>query len=717
MSMEQIQLRKASVGDRRRGITGIADTLRRGARMSKPQQRFSLLIAALVIALLAAGMVITGNRAAEIHAVNQQAQVLGDAMGAERVEVDKNSYITLNASYGTREIEGKRVVLLERFTESQNYWLIYGTGEDLEACQAALGKNSDKKIVLLGESGEKSLWITLGKDDDVRKCVDAAQSAVIMPLDDWSDELAEEKGSADYAAMASVMDGMTFIRYQKTAAGFYFTRGTAAAVEDAEHEKNTVRLFRILVIVLMIAAAGALAYTLKSVKFLKRDIREQRKVRLIILAAAAVLLAGMVLLTARIDALSDEIVESRSMLFTFTEVEAEENAEEAAGEAASTFRYLDVRAKGKVKPTLEVTAPAEVSGFSMNRTLSWVLLGLLAAVCFALLYFFRYERDLGFPIFNTCLLVVLMFVTLYPVLNTVAYSFNDGTDALRGGIGILPRKFSTKSYDTVLWANKVDETGTVYEKNPDGTFKLGEDGEKIPVKLLNPDILQAALISASKTIITTVLNLFWTGMLAYTLTRKEYVLRKFITLAMVLTMYVNAGLIPNYLMISKTLNLSGSYLVYIIPTMFSCFNMIVIRTYIAALPGELVESARIDGAGDIRIYWQIIFPLCAPVLATVALFVAVGAWNSWYDTMLYASGNKELHSLQYFLMGKLAGAGQTSNQAAQTVDASSARVAATVTPITVRCAITVITALPILVIYPFLQKYFVTGMALGSVKG
>ena len=95
--------------------------------------------------------------------------------------------------------------------------------------------------------------------------------------------------------------------------------------------------------------------------------------------------------------------------------------------------------------------------------------------------------------------------------------------------------------------------------------------------------------------------------------------------------------------------LSKSYLVYIIPTMFSCFNMIVIRTYIAGLPDALVESARIDGAGDIRVFWQIIFPLCKPVLATVALFVAVGSWNSWFDTYLYNGGQKELHSLQYLL--------------------------------------------------------------------
>ena len=296
----------------------------------------------------------------------------------------------------------------------------------------------------------------------------------------------------------------------------------------------------------------------------------------------------------------------------------------------------------------------------------------------------RKHYDVVFPIVNVLILTVLMFVTLYPVINTVAYSLNDGTDALKGGIGLWPRVFSLKSYQSILQ---------------------------------DPAVYQAAWISASKTIIITVLNLLWTGMLAYTLTRRAYVLRRLITTMMVLTMYVNAGLIPNYLLITKTLHLQKSYWVYIIPTMFSCFNMVVLRTYIAGLPEALVESARIDGAGDIRIYWQIIFPLCKPVLATVALFVAVGSWNSWFDTHLYNGSKTQLHSLQYLLKMKLATTQQSSNAAQSSVDALTNTAASKTTPVTIRCAITVISTVPILVVYPFLQKYFVTGMVLGSVKG
>ena len=223
----------------------------------------------------------------------------------------------------------------------------------------------------------------------------------------------------------------------------------------------------------------------------------------------------------------------------------------------------------------------------------------------------KHKRDIVFPIVNTILLCLLMVITLYPVVNTVAISFNDGTDALRGGIGLWPRVFSTKAY----------------------------------ASLLNEETYHAFFISVSKTVIITLINLFLTSMLSFALSRKEYVLRGFITTTLVLTMYVNAGLIPNYLLVTQTLKLQKTYWVYIIPSMFSCFNMIVIRTYIAGLPEALVESAHIDGAGDIRAFFQIILPLCTPVLATVALFVAVGSWNSWFDTYLYCGSKKNLYTL------------------------------------------------------------------------
>jgi putative aldouronate transport system permease protein len=271
---------------------------------------------------------------------------------------------------------------------------------------------------------------------------------------------------------------------------------------------------------------------------------------------------------------------------------------------------------------------------------------------------------------------------MYPVINTIAISFNEGTDAVRGGIGLWPRQFSLISYETIF----ADEI-----------------------------IFNAFFITVARTAIQTILNVVITSMLAYALSRREYVLRKFITTLFVLTMYVNAGLIPNYLLIQRTLGLSKSFWVYIIPTMMSCFNMIITRTFILGLPDALVESARIDGAGDIYLFWRIIFPLCMPVLATVALFVAVGAWNSWFDTHLYNASKVHLHTLQYLLKMKLATTVNNANSALTTVDAAASTT--NTTPVTIRAAITVVSAAPIVVIYPFLQRYFVVGLQVGSVKG
>ncbi len=287
-----------------------------------------------------------------------------------------------------------------------------------------------------------------------------------------------------------------------------------------------------------------------------------------------------------------------------------------------------------------------------------------------------------FELLNTIGMCLLMFITLYPVLNTLAISFNDGTDAVRGGIKLWPRVFSLRSYETIF----VDET-----------------------------IYSAFFITISRAVIQTVLNIVLTSMLAYALSRREYVLRKFITAMFVLTMYINAGLIPNYLLINNTLGLSKSFWAYIIPTMMSCFNMIVIRTYILNLPEAMVESARIDGAGDLYLFWRIIFPLCMPVLATIALFVAVGAWNTWFDTHLYNAGKPKLHTLQYLLKMKLATTNNSANAAKSTADALSTTTLTT--PVTIRAAITVVSAAPILAIYPLLQRYFVVGLNVGSVKG
>lgn len=285
---------------------------------------------------------------------------------------------------------------------------------------------------------------------------------------------------------------------------------------------------------------------------------------------------------------------------------------------------------------------------------------------------------------NTLFMLALVLITVYPFVNTIAVSFNDGMDSIRGGIYLWPRVWTLQNYKAIFIS------GTIYH---------------------------AFLVSVARTVLSTVLNIFLTAMLAYALSRKEYIFRKPITLVFVLTMYFHAGLIPVYFLI-KGLGLLNSFWVYILPSMISAFNLIVIRTYMGTLPDSLVESAKMDGAGDFRIFLQIIFPLCLPALATVALFVAVGSWNTWFDTFLYASSQPKLSTLQYELMKLLASTLNSNsdpnlvNGAGMTKETASGMI----TPLSIRASITVVAAAPILFVYPFLQKYFVVGLNVGSVK-
>lgn len=298
----------------------------------------------------------------------------------------------------------------------------------------------------------------------------------------------------------------------------------------------------------------------------------------------------------------------------------------------------------------------------------------------------RWTRErIIFTTLNTTFLVALACLMVYPLLNTLAISLNDGMDAVRGGIGIWPRVFSMRNYEVVLGMD------TIY---------------------------QAFFMSVLKTVVVVATNLFFTSMLAYALSRREFLFRRPITLIFVLTMYFDAGLIPNYLLI-RDLGMLNTFHAYWVPVMISAFNLIVLRTYMKSIPDEVTESARIDGAGEFRTWWQIVMPLCRPALAVVGLFVAVGSWNAWLDTLLYNSGEQWLSTLQYELQKLL-----SSSMNAGANSANVANNAASVgsggqltTPIALRSAITMVAAVPILCVYPFLQKHFVSGLMIGSVKG
>lgn len=285
--------------------------------------------------------------------------------------------------------------------------------------------------------------------------------------------------------------------------------------------------------------------------------------------------------------------------------------------------------------------------------------------------------NITFVTFNTIILTLFCVVTLYPILNTLAVSFNEAVDTLTGGITLFPRKFSLENYKTVFRTQS---------------------------------LMTGAYISVLRTVLATVIHMLTTSLIAYVLTRKEFLFNKQVSLFYVISMYVSGGMIPTMLLF-KSMGLTNNFWVYIIPGMVSAFNMIVIRTYMNGLPDSLVESAQVDGAGHLRIFLRIILPLCKPVLATIALFIAVGQWNSWFDVMLYNSGRPELTTLQYELMKLLSAVSQQSGDPATAKHAANM-----VTPESVRAAATIITAFPIVCLYPFLQRYFVTGLTIGGVK-
>lgn len=292
----------------------------------------------------------------------------------------------------------------------------------------------------------------------------------------------------------------------------------------------------------------------------------------------------------------------------------------------------------------------------------------------------RKKTSVGEKVFvflNGFFMILFVIITLYPVWNTLVISLNNGTDSLRGGLYLWPRMWTLKNFNTVL-----------HKKN----------------------LLVGAYVTVARTIIGTLMALGANAILAYIVSRKRFLFKRQLSLFWVITMYVNGGLIPTFLLF-KGLGLTNNFLVYIIPGMISAFYMLVIRTFMVGIPDSFEESAQLDGAGDVVIFTKIISPLCKPVYATVALFCAVGHWNSWFDAMLYNRMNSDLTTLQYELMKLLS---SVTNQSTSVESMKNA--VGTVTPTSVRAAATILTMLPIVCLYPFLQRYFVTGLTIGGVK-
>jgi putative aldouronate transport system permease protein len=283
-------------------------------------------------------------------------------------------------------------------------------------------------------------------------------------------------------------------------------------------------------------------------------------------------------------------------------------------------------------------------------------------------------------VFETCNIIgmlLLCFVTLYPVWFVLVNSLNEGQDAMRGGIYWWPRVFSLDNYRAVF---------------------------------AHPGIMTAMGVTVAKTLVGVVLHVFFTAMVAYAFSRKELIGRQFYMLLGTVTLFFSGGLIPTYLWI-RELGLLDHFLVYILPVMFSFFDLIIFLAFFREIPEGLEEAAKMDGANDFRIFVQVILPVSLPVVATIALFHGVYQWNDYFTGVLYVNNN-DLQPIQTFLYRVVA---QSSSN--QIVAATGGAITRTVTSQSIKMATMVVTTAPIVFAYPFLQKYFVKGLLIGSIKG
>lgn len=280
-------------------------------------------------------------------------------------------------------------------------------------------------------------------------------------------------------------------------------------------------------------------------------------------------------------------------------------------------------------------------------------------------------------IFNTANVIFMVFflaIIALPLWNIVALSFNDATDAARGGIYFWPREFSLESYYTVF------EDYAIYK---------------------------AFVISVAKTVIGVVLHTALTAMVAYGMSRRNLMGRKIYMNMGILTMFVSGGMIPTFLLF-KELGLLNNFWVYIIPVLFSFYDMVILMNFFRSIPFSLEESAMMDGANPFIIFVKIILPLSLPVLATIALFHGVFQWNDYMTANIYVD-DRSLYPLQMLLF-------RIVSENLSPAVATGTNVVRNTTSQSLQLATMVVTTVPVVVIYPFLQKYFIQGMTLGSVK-
>ncbi len=289
----------------------------------------------------------------------------------------------------------------------------------------------------------------------------------------------------------------------------------------------------------------------------------------------------------------------------------------------------------------------------------------------------KFSEDMAVDLVVYILLGLVGIVTLYPFYYTIVCSFNDGLDLMKGGVYLWPRKFTLGNYKLFL-----------------------EDG----------DWRHAFLVSLARTLVGTAMRVGFTSMFSYALSRNNLMFKKGYRFLVVFTMYFSGGLIPFYVLL-RNLGLLNSFWVYVIPGMVDAFFVMTGINFFAAIPESMIEAAKIDGAREIKVLTRVVLPVSKPFLATLALFSAVGQWNSWLDSAYYVRDAK-LHTLAYKMMTVINQNIATSNTEA----AGQLSQANTQTSFTVQATAMAVSMLPIMCVYPFLQKYFVQGMMIGAVK-
>lgn len=281
-----------------------------------------------------------------------------------------------------------------------------------------------------------------------------------------------------------------------------------------------------------------------------------------------------------------------------------------------------------------------------------------------------------FKVINFLIMLFVIVLTLYPFLYVLAESFSSEKYIMKGMVSIIPRGFTTQTYHVVM---KEKDFWVEYKNT----------------------ILY--------TVLGTIVSLFLTSILAYALSKKRLKGRGFFLAAAMFTMFFSGGIIPNYVVV-KALGMRNTIWAIVIPGAISTYNMIIMRTFFEGLPNELEEAASVDGLNTYGIIWNIVLPLSKPIIATMTLFYAVGMWNSWFPAFLYLD-NKKLFPVTLYIRNIIAGTQTTAENSGSNSEALS-QVAATI-----KSASIILTVLPILCVYPFVQKYFVTGVMIGSVKG